>query len=145
MSDSWFVTPETDVIPLPGGQWIEVKKRLTVGEERSAFQAIVGEVNQAGWRRPNVEMIGLAEVAAYLVGWSLTQGAKPVQIDTDGLKIAALKALHPSKYKLIEDAITAHIEKMDAAEAAEKNGQGGGTAPVPTSPSAAPSAGPTAS
>ena len=78
MSESWFVTPETTVIQLPGAQWIEVKKRLTVGEERTAFQQIVGEVNTEGWRRPNLELQGIAEAASYIVAWSLTQDGKPV-------------------------------------------------------------------
>lgn len=137
MSD-WFVNPETTVLQLAGGQWIEVKNRLTVGEERAAFQQIVGEVNSAtGYRKPNVEMLGLAEVATYLVGWSLTHNGSPVKIDTDGLKIAALKSLRPDRYKVIEEAIEAHVTAMDAALEKEKNAMAGENGPVPTSPFAA--------
>lgn len=122
MSESWFVNPDTEVLQLPGGQWIEVKKQLTIGEQRGAFQQIVGEVNNEGWRRPNVEMLGLAEVAAYIVSWSLMQGGKPVVIDTEGKKIAALRSLHTDKFKVIEDAVQAHIE---AQETARKNAETG--------------------
>lgn len=121
-SDSWFVNPSTTTLQLPGGHWLEVKNKLTLGEERGAFQQIVGEINQAtGWRRPNVEMQGLAEVSAYIVAWSLMDGGKPVPIDTEGKKIAALRALHPNKYKVIEDAVQAHIEDQERKEAELKN------------------------
>lgn len=137
MADSWFVDPETVTISLPGGQWLEVKKRLTVGEERAAFQLVGGEVNGDGWRRPNYELLGLTEVMAYLVNWSITRNGQPIKIDTDGLKIAALKNMRPDKFKIISDAIEAHIATMDAELASEKNGTDGGNGPGPTLPSAA--------
>lgn len=139
MADSWFVDPvsNTKVLPLEGGHWIEVKKRLTLGEERASFQSVIGEVNNEGWRRPNLEMQGIAEVAAYIVNWSLTHNGQPVPVNNDGLKIAALRSMRPDRYKVIEEVVQAHIAEMEKELAAEKNVQGGNKESIPTSSSAA--------
>ena len=112
-----FVQPETVTLDLSDSDWVEVKKRLTVGEERAAFQQIVGEVNSAGWRRPNVEMMGLAEVQAYIVDWSF-RGADGKRVEPN---MAAIKALDKASYNELETAIQKHIEAMDAEENARKN------------------------
>lgn len=126
-----FVTPKVVRLPLSDGDWIEVKERLTVGEERDAFQQVVGEVSPEGWRRPNVAMLGVAEIVAYLVDWSLRDALdKPVAVNLD-----AVRSLDKDTFKEIEQAVTAHIEAMDAAEVARKNGQGGESGSAPTSPS----------
>lgn len=137
MSDSWFVVPETKRLALPGGQFIDVKKRLTYGEDRAAHAAIIKEMRQDGRITPDMEMIELAQVAAYLVDWSLADGSgTPVEIDTEAKKIAALQALAPEKFALIKEAIDAHVDAAEKARSAEKNGQAGGNTSSTTSPSA---------
>ena len=114
-----FVQPDVVRIELSDGDWIRVKKELTVREERRAFQAIIGEVKD-GWRRPNVELIGIAEVQAYLVDWSFTDAKDnrvPVSID-------ALGDLDKETFSEIEAALKTHVEQMDVERAARKNGQG---------------------
>jgi hypothetical protein len=76
-----FVSPAIVRLPLSGGDWIEVKKRLSVSDERESMQQIMGEVGPDGWRRPNVKMIGIAEVLAYLVDWSFRDAqGQPVKV-----------------------------------------------------------------
>lgn len=138
MGRSRFVSPATNtkVLQLPGGDWLEVKKYLTVGEERSAFQQAIGEVNAEGWRRPNVEMLGLAEVHAYILDWGgdgfRDEGGRKVQPT-----MAALQSMHAADYREIETAIKAHVEAMEAEEQERKNGPDGKTESARTSPSAA--------
>lgn len=113
-----FVQPESVRLPLSDGEWVEVKKQLSVGEERKAFQAIVGEVKD-GWRRPNVEMIGVAEMAAYLVDWSFRDAQdKPVPVSVD-----AITQLDTETFTEIERALQLHDEAMRAEREARKNAQ----------------------
>lgn len=126
-----FVQPDVTRLDLSEGDWIEVKKRLTVGEEREAFQAVVGEVNTEGWRRPNLKMMGIAELAAYIVDWSFDDAAgkrtKP--------SAAAIGGLSPEDFKEVEDAVTAHIAAIASEDEARKNGQGGESKSEAISPS----------
>jgi len=133
-----FVQPEVTRIPLSEGDWIDVKKRLTVGEERAAFQQIVGEVNAQGWRRPNMEMMGIAEMAAYIVGWSFVD-ARGLTV---GVSISSIQALDSASFKELETALEAHIKAMEAEIEAAKNGRARESAPEPTLPSAGSSIGP---
>lgn len=136
---SWFVKPETVRVDLPGGQWLELKKQLTVGEERKQMAALVKEVRADGRMTPDFEMVGKAEVLAYLVDWSLTgEDGKAVRIDTDARKAAAVDLLHPDKFRVIADAVSAHVKAQGDASEQEKNDQSsGGTASAATSLSAA--------
>jgi hypothetical protein len=120
-------------LDLSDGDWVEVKKKLTVGESRAAMASVIGEVNTDGWRRPNLKVLGLAEVAAYIVDWSLRDAKdKPVPFSLD-----ALKNLEESFFDEIDKALDAHKAAMLAAGEQEKNAQGGGNASSATSPSAA--------
>jgi hypothetical protein len=129
-----FVQPEIVRLDLSDGDWVDVKKRLTVGEERAAFQAIVGEVNSTtGWRRPNVEMVGVAEMVAYIVRWSFRDANDlPVAVTVD-----AIKQMDSESFAEIEKALEKHIAAVEAELTAAKNVQGGKTATAATSPSAA--------
>src|SRR5262252_8082329 len=115
MARSWFVTPETVQVPLPEGQWIELKKRLTAGEARKAMASLVSEVRTDGRMTPNLEMVGKAELLAYLVDWSLTDAqGKRVPIDTAGKKLAAIDNLDEDRYTVIADAVGEHVKAMTA-------------------------------
>ena len=122
MGKSWFVKPETVVLNLPQGQWIEVKKRLTVGESRKVMASLVSEIRSDGRVTPNFEMAGKAEVLAYLVDWSLKDDeGKPVRIDTDGKKAGAIDNLAPEHFEVISAAVQEHVKAMDAERDEEKN------------------------
>ena len=138
MAKSWFVKPETVVLQLPEGQWVEVKKRLTVGESRKVMASLVSEIRTDGRVTPNFEMAGKAEVLAYLVDWSLRdEDGKPVRIDTDGRKSAAIDNLAQEHFDVIAEAIQAHIKAMSEEREAEKNAQSTSNASEAISTSAA--------
>jgi hypothetical protein len=117
MGKNRFVQPEVVRLELSEGDWIDVKKRLTVGEERKAFQSVVGEVNPEGWRRPNVEMVGVSEMVAYIVRWSLRDAQDiPVPVSAD-----TIKGLEIDDFKEIEKAIERHVAAVEAEAQALKN------------------------
>lgn len=120
-----FVLPETTTIQLTDGDWIEVKKRLMNGERRTILVSLVGTRTDEGLK-PDKETMGMAEVAAYLVDWSLVgPDGRRVSIDTEGKKYAALRALDPDDYDEIETAIDAHKAAMARERAALKNSKDG--------------------
>lgn len=112
-----FVQPETVRLYLgptngTGGDWIEVKKRLSVGEARLAVHSFVGSFNTDGSRTPNLETLGMGQVLAYLVNWSARDANDlPVPVSLD-----AIKALDLASYAAIEKAIEAHVAAVEAEE-----------------------------
>lgn len=130
MSESWFVEPESVRIDLPGGQWILVKKELTV-DERSRAYAVVKAVNPDRTYTIDSEAVGKAEVVAYLLDWSLCdKGGKPVRIQNEDAKRSAVGALRPVQFKIISDAIEQHVKSMEALRVEEKNGDGESASPA---------------
>lgn len=135
---SWFVKPEAKRVELPEGQWLLLKKRLTEGERRTMMGGLVSEVRSDGRMTPNMQMVGgKAETNAYLLDWSLCdENGHPVKIDTEDRKHAALSALDPDKFDIINEAVKAHVEAMDAEREASKKATGESASPA-TSTSAA--------
>src|SRR5262245_36357678 len=112
-----FVQPETAELKLSDGDYLIVKKRLSVGEERAAMAQIVGEVNANGWRKPNIEMTGIAEMAAYVVEWSFRDASgKRVPVS-----VGAIKQLDAESFKEVETAIEAHVKAMEEELARQKD------------------------
>jgi anti-sigma-K factor RskA len=136
-----FVVPAVTTITLSDGDWIQVKNQLTVGEERAAFQQIIGEINQTtGWRKPNIALQGIAEIAAYLVAWSFRDPeGQPIPPD-----VATIQLLDVDSYRELEAAVETHIKTMEAQRAAAKNGKAKSIESGTTSPSAEPVSGLTA-
>lgn len=131
-----FVQPETVTLQISDGDWIEVKKRLTTGESRRSKAVLVKEVRQDGRMTPDFEMVGIAEVLAYLVDWSLKdKDGKPSRIDTDAKKRAAIDQLDDDTFEEISDAIAAHVKAEEEARAEAKKPKDGGIKSEATSPS----------
>ena len=111
-----FVTPEIVRLPLSEGDWIEVKRRLTVGESRAAVTSFVGKYNTDGSRTPNHETLGMGQVLAYLVAWSFHDAEdRPVPVTLD-----AIKMLELGSYVEIENAIETHTAAVEAEEQARE-------------------------
>jgi hypothetical protein len=139
MSNSWFVSPDTKRLPLapPLGGWIEVRKEISIGDQRGAFAGSIKGTTQTGdgvRTEYDAKRMGFGLVMAYLVDWS-AKGLddKPVAIDTPEKKRAALEALKPDIWEAIEGAVDAHAkavaeEKKQMNEASSKSSE--------TSPSA---------
>ncbi len=140
MATKWFVAPEVVTVNLTwtaaDGEespfWIKIKKFLTVGEERL--------VQTAGWKgvtAPQTGQGGNAEIRidwratsfaraeAYLVDWSLEDEKR----NRMPLNNNSLQALHPEVFELIENAISAHVTRMDE----EKKARAGSRESTPTS------------
>lgn len=120
MGRNRFVTPDIKRIDIGDGDWIDVKKRLTYGEQHHIFTGGIREVRRDGYT-PDRELLGKMEVMAYLVDWSL-QGSdgKVVRIDTEAKKLAAIDNLDPADFDVISTAISAHVDAMAAERAAKK-------------------------
>src|SRR3990172_11675596 len=100
-----FVQPDTVRLTISDGDWIDVKKRLSVGEKRKAEASIVADVRPDGRVTPNLEMMGgKAQVLAYLLDWSLRDAQdRPVKIETDAKRSAAIDQLDEATFKEIAD------------------------------------------
>lgn len=118
-----FVSPETARIHLKNGSdWIDVKKELTVGEDKkyrtSGFKRVAQGDSDTG-SSPEIAIdfsqMALARVEAYLVDWSDKRA-----IDTDSKKRAAIEALAVDDFEEIDQAIQAHIEKSLQEKKAKK-------------------------
>lgn len=117
----WFVTPDTVRIDLGDGDWIDIKKRLNIGEEKVLTTAGFGGVTM---RTPgdeeedkekgtdidvNWKAMSVARVNAYLVAWNLA--------DEEGVTVEispqAIDSLDPVYFDFIDNKIVGHIEAQD--------------------------------
>ena len=98
-----FVVPELVKIDLPGGDWIEVKKELTVGEEKRYRTAALRRTYNVGKGDEELQidwgLMAFARVEAYVVNWSASQP----------FSRSALEALASEDFEAIDDAVQAHI------------------------------------
>src|SRR5687768_5047249 len=134
----WFVKPEVVRIPIEGGHWIEVKRRLTAGESRKMNAAAVKEVRTDGRVTPDFEAMGKAEAMAYLVDWSLKdENDKPIPIDTDQKKQSVLDNMSEEGFEVISKAIAAHADEIQQEIEAAKKLRAGTPTSEATSTSAA--------
>ena len=133
---SRFVRPDTAILELSDGDTLTVKKRLTSGEQRAAFdRASVPSADgtpillrQKSW---------VAMITAYLLDWSFCDEAgKRVEIAGKPVDdvIAALDALDIESFFEVKEAIDAHEARMLAEREQEKNGQGNATGSPVISP-----------
>lgn len=135
MSRSRVVVPEVVRLALSEGDFIEVKKRLNVGE----IQQLAARRYRTGpnGHEVDLELVSLAEIRTYLVGWSLVDGqGKGLPCSNDAEIIASVNSLDDASFKEISDALRTHIRAQDEARKQEKNGQGGELDSSKTSPSA---------
>lgn len=126
-----FVIPKVDRLTLSGGRWIDVKHRLNAGEQRRIFGRQVREL--VAGQRPtlNPEMVGLARVIEYVVGWSLTDAKG----DAVPVSESAVDNLDPDVYGEIMLAVESHESRVDAERVKEKNDRDGASTSSAISPS----------
>ena len=121
---SRFVTPETVRLPISCGDFVDVKKRLTHGEQED-FNAAVGHYVDGAFQI-NRRMVRDARVLTYLVGWSLQNQGVPVPMSpdlTEQQRLQTIGSLEAATFDEIHDAIFAHEVAIEAAsKEAEKNG-----------------------
>jgi hypothetical protein len=124
-----FVTPESVRIPLKNGtDWIEVKKELTVGEEKKFRSAGMKNVRPGG-DASAIEIdwseMSLARVEAYLLDWSATRPDPKNKDKVVAVPVtpAAIKSLAAEDFEEIDNAIQAHIESESAAKKAKSDSE----------------------
>lgn len=127
-----FVSPETVRINLndgPSGEknWIEIKKELTIGEEKK-FRAAGMKNVRPGGDASAIEIdwseMAIARVDAYLVDWSATRPDPKNKDKFVAVPVTpqAIKSLSAEDFEEIDTAIQAHM----TAEADRKKEKAGG-------------------
>jgi hypothetical protein len=138
MARNRFPIPTVERLPLSEGDFIEVKRELTVGEEKDIVFLAMREIGQDDGNirlRQDYQLLPFATAVIYLVSWSFHNAKGPVKLEDDQKKrLAQLRALESQTWEEIETAIKAH----EAKTADAKKPQGGTTATETSSVSAAP-------
>lgn len=141
----------TDTVSLSDGYWIEVRRQLTVGEERTiarlsakSYERVDGGGGEGRFRvEYDFLRQGIARAATYIIAWNLIgpKGAIPWLVNLPLEKrMAILEDLDSDTMTEIEEAITTHANAQQEARDAAKKAQAGGTsetASAATSSSAA--------
>ena len=115
MARNRFVIPNSVRVELTDGDWVELKERLTYGEQQRLASSALTRMTNAG---PDAgidldfEKHSLMRMETWLVDWSfLGANGKPVTISR-----SAISALDPDTAAEIDAAITKHIEELEAAK-----------------------------
>ena len=61
---SRFVQPSVVRLALSNDDWLDVRRELTVGEQRKAMAKTISTMRADGRIEPNMEMIGKSEISA---------------------------------------------------------------------------------
>jgi hypothetical protein len=136
---SRFITPAVDRLPLSGGDWIEVRRQLSAGDQFEGYAITFREDGSRAY-----ELLGLAEIYAHLVAWSFTRPGPegdpiPVEIETGAKKLAALKALDHASYLELDRAIMAHRATWYVEDRKKKAQPSGANGSAPSSSPSTPS------
>lgn len=113
-----FVQPDVVRLDLSDGDWLDVRKELSTGEVRRAMAKTIKSMRPDGRIEPDLEMLGRAEIAAYIIDWSFVDAQDKRVPYSD----AALDNLTQDAYNEIEAAVRKHIAD---GEAERKNARGG--------------------
>jgi len=115
-----FVQPDIVRLGLSDNDFIDVKRELTAGEQRSIFTTLVKEMKVGEQAMLDPKLVGLTKILAYLVAWSF--------VDSDGRPVpvseSAVNNLDVDSYSEIEKMIDAHDAAMETARAERKNAPG---------------------
>lgn len=113
--------PEVVRLPLSDGDWLEVKKYLTAGEQRAIFRRMMRD-GITGEQIDSVR-VGWSKMIGYLLDWSIKDfDGKPVPIAGKSEEEigAALDALDVPSFREILQAVEAHEDAMTKEIEAEK-------------------------
>jgi len=115
MARNRFVVPNTVRVELSDGDWVELKDRLTYGEQQRLASSALTRMTNAGADAGielDFEKHSLMRMETWLVDWSFVGlNGKPVSITR-----AAIAALDPDTAAEIDAAITKHVEEIEAAK-----------------------------
>lgn len=131
-----FVVPHTERLPLSGGQYVDIRKRLNHGETEDMLDRMMTPLGTL-----NRRWVRTGKILAYLLGWSLTRDGEPREPIPFSLamseqdRIDTIRSLDPDRAVEIYKAIEAHEEATDQKRAAQKKILNGGRKDEATSPS----------
>lgn len=126
VTGDWFVEPSIVRLDIGDGQWLDVKRELTVGESMAVQQRLIKSVRADGRIEPDLKEVWKANICAYIVGWSLTRNDVPVKFSFD-----SVDNLSKAAWERISAAVMKHIEAGELAM-----GKPGGSMSSTASPSA---------
>jgi hypothetical protein len=110
------VEPAIDRLPLSDGDWLDVKRDLTTGEQRAMFVDMRRRFAPGETPMVDPMQVGIARLLAYVVGWSLTdKDNRPVPVSA-----GAIDQLHPDEFNEMREAIDAHERRQETARSEEK-------------------------
>lgn len=103
-----FVQPKIVRLPLTDGQWIDVKRELSYGEQTDMFASMRKQFGAGTVPVLDATQIGRARMGAYLLAWSL--------VDAEGTPVpvspAAINNLDVETAREITDALETHDEAI---------------------------------
>lgn len=103
-----FVQPKIVRLPLTEGQWIDVKRELSYGEQTDMFASMRKQFGAGTIPVLDTTLIGRARMAAYLLAWSF--------VDAEGTPVpvspAAINNLDGETAREIAAALEAHDETI---------------------------------
>lgn len=118
-----FVVPNTVRLPLPGdeSEWIEVKERLTYGEEQKLATASFTSVKYSQSKADDgdseigldMKRHALHRIHTWVVDWNL-EGENGKRVD---LSMAAIENLHPDVADEINAVLDEHIKAQEGKAA----------------------------
>jgi hypothetical protein len=118
MARNRFPTPYVERLPLSDGDWIEVKRDLTVGEEKDISLLAMRELSQQdGTVRFSMDyqLLPFAKAVVYVIAWSFHNAKGPVKLEEDQRKrLSQLRALDTETWDEIDAALSRHEEAVDA-------------------------------
>lgn len=133
MAKSWFVKPDLVRLPLSEGNFLDVKRQLTAGEERHIFAGVVKTMTPGQKMELDPEQVGRTKLLEYIVDWG-----GPNLVDDDGRPVpfsgAALDNLPPERYAEIVKVVDDHEAAETMKREAEKNDPAGMSEPIKISP-----------
>lgn len=128
-----FVQPEIVRVPLSDGDFVDIKKELTAGEERHVFTDLIKTMRAGENAELDPARIGITRVLAYALAWSFVDSnGQPVPLSE-----AAINNLDKATFAELTKAIDDHDAAVEKARAERKNVQGGESTSSPISPSVA--------
>lgn len=108
------VVPDVVRVEISEGDWLDLKRRLSHGERQKMFSLLLKNLTPDGQASLDREMVGTAQLMAYLADWSLVDpNGKQIRIDTDARKLAAINSLDDATVTEMLQAVDQHIEAME--------------------------------
>jgi hypothetical protein len=121
MARNRFPQPDVVRLPLSDGDWIEIKKQLTIGEEKDVVTLAIRSVGVDSEGRNKLQhdyqLTPFAKAVVYLVSWSLWNADGPVKLHDDQKKrLSQLRALDRESWDEITTAIDKHEEEYEESK-----------------------------